>query len=296
MEIMDNVIASQVVDGEYVPDADQLTLKDIVTSSLQLVNVDSGNFSSKLWQSVFWDPVYARPDEVTSYLNKVLNINQGNHTVTKSNSYSDKGEGGISFGIPDLFTMGGQGGGSSSNSATFSELHEWLIQHNYDVEIQGNIFIPKSLSLKQLNMGVLDRQETIFTKSVQLHHVDAPGTLRVTIGTKSVVENEDIKVLRNRLDTLDGRVDGVVARESQDTEALKNDVTKLQNLTSQMHIPNCSGHSTGTYDIKPCGGSVLCLDGVPPVVCPAGKTLSHFHFVRPHGMNDQLMQVDYTCC
>jgi len=203
MEIMDNVVATQVVDGEYVPDSDMLTLKDIVTSSLQLQNVDVGNFTSKIWESVYWDPIYARPDTVSSYLNKVLKINQGNHTVSKSSSYSEKSDDGIDFGIGKL-KIGGKESGGSDSSTSYTEMLEWLRQHNYDVEIKGELFVPKSLALKRLNLGVLNRQETIFTKSVQLHHVDAPGTLTVTVGSKSIVDSEDIKKLRERLNQLEG--------------------------------------------------------------------------------------------
>jgi hypothetical protein len=212
LQIMDNVFASQVVDGDYVPDTDQLTIKDLINSCLQIQNVDVGNFTSKMWDSVFWDPVYARPDEISSYLNKVLDINSGNHTVSKSNSYTDKTDGGIDIGIKGLFSIGGHGGGDSSKSATYSELYEWMLQHNYDVEIKGQLFVPKSLSLKRVNLDVLNRQETIFTKSVQMHHVDAPGTLTVTVGSQSVVESEDIKNLRQNMDGVMNRLNALEPR------------------------------------------------------------------------------------
>jgi len=237
LEIMDNVVATQVVDGEYVPDADMLTLKDIVTSSLQLQNADVGNFTTKIWESVYWDPIYARPDTVSSYLNKVLNINQGNHTVSKSSSYSDKDDESANIGIKDLFTFGGSSGSQSSSSASFSELHEWLLQHNYDVEIKGELFVPKSLALKRLNLGVLNRQETIFTKSVQLHHVDAPGMLTVTVGSRSIVESEDIKKLREILNQLEGRVGEVGPALANVTAEFKARISqvesKLTNATIQ---------------------------------------------------------------
>jgi hypothetical protein len=270
MEIMDNVVATQVVDGEYVPDVDQLTLKDIVTSSLQLVNVDVGNFSAKLWESVFWDPVYARPDTVSSYLNKVLTIDQGKHTVNQSSAYSEKGSGGVDFGIGKLFSFGGKGGKESAKSASFDELNEWLHQHNYDVEIQGQIFIPKNLNLKRLNLGVLDRQETIFTKSVQMHHVDAPGTLKVTIGEKSIVENEDIKMLRQNADAvvarlnsleprvggLEPRVGGLEPRVGQLEPQMANTIAQAGQLGAR--IEQVAASLTGTIGSK-LSSCKLCI-------------------------------------
>jgi len=239
VEVMDNVVASQIVDGDYVPDTDMLTLKDIITSSLQLVNVDVGNFTNKMWESVFWDPIYARPDKVTSYLNKILNINQGNHTISKSNSYSTKSDGGIDFGIGGL-KFGGKSGSGSSTTTNFTEMNAWLLQHNYDVEIQGEFFIPKTRSLKQLNLGVLNRQEVIYTKNVQINHVDAPGSLTVTVGSESIVESEDIKRLREntnavvaRLNQLEPRVGQLEPRTTQLEGKINQLVPQLANAVAQ---------------------------------------------------------------
>jgi len=161
----------------------------------------------------------------------VLNINQGNHTVSKSNSYSDKDDDGIDFGIDDLFSFGGSSSSQSSSSASFSELHEWLLLHHYDVEIQGAIFVPKNLTLKRLNLGVLTHQQTIYTKSVQMHHVDAPGTLRITVGAASPVESEDFKSLRTRLDNLEpqtAQLNGRVGQLEPLTAQLKNRIDTIE--------------------------------------------------------------------
>jgi len=167
MQIMDNIVASQVIDGEYVPDTDQLSLKDIVNNALQLQNSDVANFSQIVWGSVYWDPVYARPDKITSYLNKILKINSGNHSISQTNEYREKDDAGFDYGIGDI-KFSPHASTDSGGKTTYDEMNSWFRQHNYDVEIQGEMFVPKSLSLKKINMGVLNRQETIYTKSVQL--------------------------------------------------------------------------------------------------------------------------------
>jgi hypothetical protein len=274
MEVMDNIVATQVVDGEYVPEADQLTLKDLVKSSLQFVNADIANFTQQVWQSVFWDPIYARPDTVSSYLNKVLNINQGNHTVSKSNSYTNKGEGGANFGIGRLFSFGGHGGGESTSSASYSELYEWLLQHNYDVEIQGQIFVPKSLKLQKLNLGVLNKQETIFSKSVQMRHVDAPGVLKVTTGSKSLIESEDIKKLREDAASLAATISQVQAQLSAKIEevrvgaanALGQNIGAVQATIEQVRVYAASATGTKISECQLCqtrvNGVLEDLNGV----------------------------------
>lgn len=233
MEIMDNVVASQVVDGEYVPDSDELTLKDAVTNSLQLVDSEIGDFSQGAWDSVFWDPDFARPDRIASFLNKVLKVNQGNHTVQKSSAYSEETKGSAGIDVGGLFSIGGSSDSSSSSSSTFGELEQWLLQHNYDVEIQGDIFVAKNLTLQRLNLGVLDRQETIFTKNVQMRRVDAPGTMKVTAGVMAIPPpNQDAGIgqMRKEIESLSAPVEQLEGTVDQ----LEPQAVKLEGQTSQL--------------------------------------------------------------
>jgi hypothetical protein len=228
MQIMDNIVASQVVDGEYVPDTDQLALKDIVNNALQLQNADVANFSQIVWGSVYWDPVYTRPDKITSYLNKVLKINSGNHSVAQSSAYSETDDDGFNFGLKDVLNIGGKSSSTSKGSASYNEMLEWFRQHNYDVEIKGDIFVPKSLNLKKINIGVLNRQETIYTKSVQMRHVDAPGLLGVTVGSmQSIGESEDIKQLRNNMAEMIDRFNKLEPRV-ENLEPLQSHVYQME--------------------------------------------------------------------
>jgi len=186
------------------------------------------NFSQIVWGSVYWDPVYARPDKITSYLNKILKINSGNHSVAQSSAYSEKDDSGFDFGIGSL-KFGHKSGSETSGSASYNELLEWFREHNYDVDIQGEMFVPKSLNLKKMNIGVLNRQETIFTKTVQMHHVDAPGQLTVTVGSmQSIGESEDIKQLRQGLEGLTGKV-------NQGVEQMTDRLNKLEPTVGSLH-------------------------------------------------------------
>jgi len=77
------------------------------------------------------------------------------------------------------------------------------------------MFIPKKLDLKRVNMGVLTKQETIYTKSVQMRHVAAPGALKVTSGTRTITENDDVKRLRERVDKLEPRTGQLEGKTGQ---------------------------------------------------------------------------------
>jgi len=212
-----------------VPDADMLTLKDIVNQALQFQNMNNENFTGQMWESVFWDPEYARPDKVTSYLNKILVINQGNHSISRSSSFSEKNDRGIDLGIAKL-----KWGGGITGSVSFDEMRAWLHQFNYDVEIKGELFIPKNRDLQRLNMGVLNRQQTIYTKSVQMHHVDAPGLLAVTTGVKSIIETEDIKKLRQATDSLNDRLNHVEPRLDRLEPRIHNLEVRVDHLEPQV--------------------------------------------------------------
>jgi len=76
-----------------------------------------------------------------------------------------------------------------------------------------------------MNTGVLNRHETIYTKSVQMHHVDAPGQLSVTVGSKqSIGENEDIKQLRQGLE-----------KTNQGLEEMTNRQNKIEPIVGVLH-------------------------------------------------------------
>jgi len=48
-----------------------------------------------------------------------------------------------------------------------------------------------------------------------MHHVEAPGTLKVTAGSKSSVESEDIKMLREENTAMKARLDNLEPRVGQ---------------------------------------------------------------------------------
>lgn len=67
-EIVSNVVASATVSGDFVQDDDRLSLKDLVLKSFETQNVNTKIFTDQMWQSVFWNPDFARPDKLASWL------------------------------------------------------------------------------------------------------------------------------------------------------------------------------------------------------------------------------------
>jgi len=198
-------------------------------------------------------------------------------------------------------------------------MESWFREHNYDVEIQGELFVPKNLNWTKINLDVLNRQRTISTKSVQINHVDAPGQLRVTVGSlqQSIGENEDIKELRRNVESLTTRINQLESLQKRVTnlEPLINGVGQLEpqkaNSTAQhnklidrlLHSgsPNagstCSELSTN-YHIS--GAAPIGFLAVHDIRCPYGQFLTRF---QVHGnwtdepdWADKPLRYDYTCC
>ena len=66
------VVASVVSDSDYVDASDDVSVSDLIKRELTRDEVQSQRLSPHMWDSVFWDPLWARPDKLTSYLNAIL--------------------------------------------------------------------------------------------------------------------------------------------------------------------------------------------------------------------------------
>ncbi len=67
-----NVVASVVSDSNYVDTGDEVSVSNLIEHELTREQVTSNQFQPHMWDSVFWNPTWARPDKLTSYLNKML--------------------------------------------------------------------------------------------------------------------------------------------------------------------------------------------------------------------------------
>ena len=72
LESATSVLAAIVSDSDYVETGDDTSVTRLLESVLQRDEVSSQQFRPHMWESVFWDPTWARPDKLTSALNKAL--------------------------------------------------------------------------------------------------------------------------------------------------------------------------------------------------------------------------------
>ncbi len=71
-ESMLNVVGSVVSDSDYVDTGDDVSVTNLISRELTREQVASTELRPKMWESVFWNPAFARPDRLTHSLNKML--------------------------------------------------------------------------------------------------------------------------------------------------------------------------------------------------------------------------------
>ncbi len=67
-----NVVASVVSDSDYVDTGDDISISNLIERELTRNQVSSAGFRPHMWESVFWNPSFARPDRLTKTLNEML--------------------------------------------------------------------------------------------------------------------------------------------------------------------------------------------------------------------------------
>ncbi len=163
----------------------------------------------QMWKSTFWQQEFARPDKLTSFLNKVIIKDQGkNRTVhvndqELANSASTEGK----FSVGKLFGGGGKLSGDHKKKTHVSDdqLKQWLKEQHYDVEWTGELFKVKPVDLYRLNMQQLGQKQNIATTYVQVHQVQYTYNVGVSFpGDSTDTGPISTQAINQRLDKIEG--------------------------------------------------------------------------------------------
>jgi len=269
-QISNQVLASEVTSGDYVDADDEVSLKDVIAQMFQTQKENTAQFDDKMWNSVFWDPLDSRPDQITSELNKLIYINESDHRayLTKSDTQSAAAQ----ATIMDIF--GGSGSESSASSMTTDELTHKLLINNVMSEVHGNKFVPKKLDLVRMNVNDLSRHDVLTTKRVRVKQVQIGGALQIGIGNSSrdAAEDEN-RYLRQQLADIqksiqlqNANLTGIqqaVNGLQTSANGLRVDVGTLQQQAKNIHTYDCQ---VVKYPYPPnCGQCSLGF------TCPEGK-------------------------
>ncbi len=67
-----DLVASVTSDSDYVSTGDDVSVSALIERELAREEASTEDLTPLMWDSVFWDPAWARPDRITSYLNRSL--------------------------------------------------------------------------------------------------------------------------------------------------------------------------------------------------------------------------------
>ncbi|PAA65894.1 hypothetical protein BOX15_Mlig008808g1 [Macrostomum lignano] len=190
-----NAIASQsyssirarvVRSQEYIEGPDEVRLTELIQQLLTRNAATWSQLNEAARQSVFWDPTFARPDEVSHLLNRVyeresgtdrrLKVSEDQRQLLETQSaqstacYIFKCEGDSSESSRRLDTR---------QRLTEEEMKQFLNERQLEVEYTGRLFVVKNMKLFRVNTAEFQSGQTIATSSVQVTKKQELHTLKL---------------------------------------------------------------------------------------------------------------------
>ncbi len=172
-ESTSNVLASVTTDSDYVDTGDEVSVANLLERVLGRDKVTTDSFTPHMWNSVFWNPTWARPDKFVSFLNKALEKDTSdskNFLLTEyAKTSSARGSGGGSF--LKIFSAKAEGGSESSKSEKVhkEDLLSTLRERHSNIEWTGEVFKVKPMKMHRLNLANLNTSASITVANLQIH-------------------------------------------------------------------------------------------------------------------------------
>lgn len=245
-ESVSNVIASVVTDASYVDTGDEVGVKDILIAELKRQEVSTDNFQPHMWESVFWDPTWAKPDKLTRYLNKVIEKDtqdSRNFLLNESERVrSSEGGGSGSF-------MGISGSANAATSSTHKskiqkeDLLNTLRERHRDIEWDGERFLVKPMKLYRLNLSQLNTSRNIASANIQVRRYETVQSIKVRLTNAG---SELTPSLSPQL--IEARLNEKLAEQKQQTESAIDTKTaaNLQQINAvNGRVTSVEGRLTG---------------------------------------------------
>ena len=173
-EISSSIIAEVIEDNEYVDQKDEISLSGIIKNYLDVLKVTTENFNSQLWDSVFWQNENSRPDKIVSELNKLYekSDNETKSSILKELENSQKTSGSASAGLKGFGGSGSANHEKNLKSKDLKDIFSRLIaERNLEIEIKGEIFVPKPMELFRINTQRLKDKQIVSKKNIKITYV-----------------------------------------------------------------------------------------------------------------------------
>ena len=206
-ETSQNIVASIATDNDYADTGEELKLCEIIENLLRKNREETSAFEDIQWDSVFWDPGWARPDKLTNYLNKIYSKDEKDESIFKLNEEvvddsMNFGFNGFSFGYNN----------EDGKSVKIEDVKKQLSETNTEIKWTGDIFEVKTTKLFRINLSEMTSNATIATVDIQIKKYEAVYSIKVMVDNDFPEQNPTItptliqQRLTDRLNQLEQKV------------------------------------------------------------------------------------------
>ncbi|XP_075257114.1 uncharacterized protein LOC142349195 [Convolutriloba macropyga] len=256
-ETRQNIFGSLITEQGYVETGSEVKLREAIENILEKTEVEVSDFEDIQWESVFWEPSWARPDKLTSFLNHVITKeaqNSSNFEVTGTEK-----PGSFELGIPKFLGFFGiKTSVSRSESRTvskkdfLSKLHEI----NSNIEWTGEMFTVKPMKLFRINLSLLNSTTNLSTENVQIEVLKSIHSMPIRVNDRLPQQNATFT------HTL------VMQRLEDKINSLKSDLSlkledSFQNFSSDVNLQVDSFMNDTESKLEPIEAKLESLPGWP---------------------------------
>ena len=186
-ETTQNIVASVITDNDYADTGDELKLHEVVENLLRKNEKETTEFDDIQWMSVFWNPDWARPDKIASYLNKVYSKDETDDSIFRVNDAEDDQSlkfefGGFNFGFDN----------DNGKNIKTDELKKHLEEKHSHVEWNGEVFTVKPIKLFRINLSEMSSNTTFATANIQVRNIEAIHSVKVLFDNSLPEQNATI--------------------------------------------------------------------------------------------------------
>ncbi len=164
-QVASSIVATVISDFDYKAQADEVSVTDIIENFLAQQRISTKEFDKTKWESVFWNPDFARPDKVTSLLNDAFEKDATDADKLKVSDTTEKAELGLG---QSLDLIGLKGDQTSVAKETITEKLENLWERKSHVEYNGLAFVLKPMVLHRLNLALFNTSNSVTFTDVKL--------------------------------------------------------------------------------------------------------------------------------
>ncbi|XP_055335736.1 uncharacterized protein LOC129586498 [Paramacrobiotus metropolitanus] len=190
LEIANNVMATEVVDDEFIGQDQSLTITKILESLMQVKPESTASFQAQMWDSVFWQEENTRPDRVTSTMNEYYNkvddqmkdtiketLNQASSTSVDVSVDADVFWGMVEAGVNTAVDTSDSFASNYEREQFKSTLREAAGKSQWN----GEKIIVKPMTLMRTNTARLNSATTVTSVQVRVTKSAAELTSRINL-------------------------------------------------------------------------------------------------------------------